>query len=43
MKHLRGNTILEAGYENDSFDLISLSKALIKKDVEVKGVFLVVG
>jgi hypothetical protein len=43
IKHLRGNTILEASHENDTFDLLSLAKALIKKEVSLDGSFLCVG
>jgi hypothetical protein len=40
VKHLRGNTILEASHVNDTFELEDLAKALIKGDVSVNGVFL---
>lgn len=40
MKHLRGNTILEAGYRNDTYDLLSIALALIKNEVTLKGSFL---
>lgn len=33
MKHLRGNTILEASHCNDTFDLLSLANALIKGEI----------
>jgi hypothetical protein len=33
MKHLRGNTILEASHCNDTFDLFSLANALIKGEI----------
>jgi len=39
-KHLRGNAILEASHNNDSFDLLTLAQALIKREVSVTGVFL---
>jgi hypothetical protein len=40
VKHLRGNTILEAGHNNDTFDLLSLARSLIKKEVSVDGSFM---
>lgn len=40
VKHMRGNTILEASHVNDTFELEDLAKALIKGDVSVNGVFL---
>ena len=40
VKHLRGNTILEAGYENDTFDLVSLARALLKQEITLTGSFL---
>jgi len=40
IKHLRGNTILEATHNNDTFDLLSLALALIKQEVSVAGAFL---
>jgi hypothetical protein len=40
LKHLRGNTVLEAAHSNNSFDLISLARSLIKQEVSVSGVFL---
>jgi len=39
-KHLRGNSILEASHNNDTFDLLALAQALIKREVSVTGVFL---
>lgn len=43
IKHLRGNSILAAGHNNDTFDLLALAQALIKREVSVTGVFLTVG
>jgi len=43
IKHLRGNTILEARHNNDTFDLLSLARALIRRDVALTGVFLRLG
>jgi len=40
MKHLRGNTILEASHNNDTFDLLSLARSLIKREVSLTGIFL---
>ena len=40
IKHLRGNTILEAPHNNDTFDLLSLARSLIKREVALTGVFL---
>jgi hypothetical protein len=40
MKHLRGNTILESSHKNDTFDLLSLARSLIKREVALTGVFL---
>jgi len=40
IKHLRGNSILEAGHSNDTFDLLALAQALIKREVSVTGAFL---
>lgn len=40
MKHLRGNTILEASHNNDTFDLFSLARSLIKREVALSGIFL---
>jgi len=39
-KHLRGNTILEATHNNDTFDLLSLARSLIKGEVSLVGTFL---
>jgi len=40
IKHLRGNTILEATHNNDAFDLLSLANALIRQEVTLEGNFL---
>ncbi len=40
IKHLRGNAVLEAKHENDTFDLLSLAKTLIKGEVSLNGSFL---
>lgn len=40
IRHLRGNTILDAAYENDTYDLLSLARSLIKREVELSGCFL---
>jgi len=40
VKHLRGNTILEASHNNDTFDLLSLAGSLMKKEVSLTGSFL---
>ncbi len=40
IKHLRGNTILEARHNNDTFDLLSLARSLIKREVSVEGSFM---
>lgn len=40
LKHLRGNAILESSHDNNTFDLLSLAKALINREVSVKGTFL---
>jgi len=40
MKHLRGNTILDAAHNNDTFDLVSLAKALIMGEVTLSGAFV---
>jgi hypothetical protein len=40
VKHLRGNTILDASHVNDAFDLISLAGALIKGEVSIDGTFV---
>jgi len=43
VKHMRGNTVLEASHVNDTFELEDLAKALIRGDVSVNGVFLRIG
>jgi len=43
IKHLRGNVILEASHNNDTFDLLSLAQSLIKGEVSLDGYFLQVG
>jgi len=40
LRHLRGNTILEATHENDTYDIPSLARALIKREVSLTGIFL---
>ncbi len=40
IKHLRGNVILEARHNNDTFDLLSLARALVKKEVSPDGFFM---
>jgi len=40
LRHLRGNTILEATHENHTFDVLSLARALIRKEVSLTGIFL---
>ncbi|MFH1373237.1 MAG: hypothetical protein ABII79_05535 [bacterium] len=40
IRHLRGNTILDAGYENDTYDLLSLARSLVKEGVTLTGCFL---
>jgi len=40
MKHLRGNIILESSHNNDTFDLLSLARSLIKREIGLSGVFL---
>ncbi|MFC1735526.1 hypothetical protein ACFL1X_05375 [Candidatus Hydrogenedentota bacterium] len=42
IKHLRGNAILDARHENDTFDLASLANSLINGEVAPKGAFLAV-
>jgi len=39
LKHLRGNVILEAGHEDDSFDLLSLARSLLNKETALEGSF----
>lgn len=40
LKHLRGNSVLEADYENETFDLIDLARSLIKREVSLEGGFM---
>lgn len=40
LKHLRGNTILEASHENNTFELRDLAKSLLNNEVTVNGHFL---
>jgi hypothetical protein len=40
LRHLRGNAILDASYENDTYDLLSLAKSLIKGEVSLHGPFV---
>ena len=40
MKHMRGNVILEADHENDTFDLLSLARALLREEVALEGAFI---
>ena len=40
IKHLRGNAILEASHNNDTFDLLSLARSLVKREVCLTGLFL---
>ncbi len=40
IKHMQGNTILGARHNNDTYDLLSLARSLIKKDVSLDGSFL---
>ena len=42
MKHLRGNVILEASHENDTYDSYSIARALVSRQVSLKGAFLLV-
>ncbi len=39
-KHLRGGTVLEAEHNNDTYDLISLARALIQGETVSAGAFL---
>jgi len=43
IKHLRGNTILDASHENDTYDLEDLATALLRGEVSVSGNFVAVG
>ena len=40
IKHLRGNVILEASHNNETYDLLSLVQALINGEVSFNGCFL---
>jgi hypothetical protein len=40
LKHLRGNSILEASHENNTFELKDLAKSLLNTEVNVTGHFL---
>jgi hypothetical protein len=40
LKHLRGNAILDATYENDTLDCLALAQSLIKEEISLSGVFL---
>ncbi len=40
LKHLRGNSILEACHENNTFELKDLAKSLLNTEVSVTGHFL---
>jgi hypothetical protein len=40
LRHLRGNTILEATHENDTYTPLDLARALIKREVSLTGIFL---
>ena len=42
MKHLRGNVILEASHENDTYDSYAIARALVSRQVSLKGAFLLV-
>ncbi len=39
-RHLRGNVILDTGYENDTVDLVSLAKSLVNEEINLSGTFL---
>lgn len=43
IKHTRGNTILDASHENDTYELQDLAKALLRGDVTLTGNFVAVG
>jgi hypothetical protein len=43
IKHLRGNAILDASHENDTYDLGDLATALLRGEVSVSGNFVAVG
>jgi len=40
IKHTRGNTVLEAKHSNDTYDLLSMARSLVRKEVSLKGSFL---
>jgi len=40
LSHLRGNTILEATHHNNTYSLLDLARALIKREVFLTGTFL---
>ena len=40
IKHMRGNVILEAQHKNDTFDLLSLARSLLKEEVTLEGAFI---
>jgi len=42
IKHLRGNAILDATHENDTYELKDLATALLRGDVQVTGNFVAV-
>jgi hypothetical protein len=42
LKHLRGNTILEASHENDTYELEDLARALLRGEVKLSGNFVAV-
>jgi hypothetical protein len=42
IKHLRGNAILDARHENDTYDLEDLARALLQGEVNVTGNFVAV-
>jgi len=39
-RHLRGNVILDAGYENDTVDLVALANSLVNEEISLSGTFL---
>ncbi len=42
IKHLRGNTILDADHENDTYELHDLARAVLHLEVHVIGSFVAV-
>ena len=40
IKHMRGNVILESQHKNDTFDLLSLARSLLKEEVGLEGAFI---